>query len=59
LPEAAADRYLETFTGATLTPHAHPEGRQLRVADVLADFPVALLVAAPAEAPARPQENTV
>jgi (1->4)-alpha-D-glucan 1-alpha-D-glucosylmutase len=59
LPEAAADRYLETFTGATLTAHAHPEGRQLRVADVLADFPVALLLAAPAEAPARPQENTV
>jgi (1->4)-alpha-D-glucan 1-alpha-D-glucosylmutase len=59
LPETAADRYLETFTGVTVAARPHPEGRHLPVADVLTVFPVALLVSRPAETPADRQERTL
>jgi (1->4)-alpha-D-glucan 1-alpha-D-glucosylmutase len=58
LPGTAVDRYLETFTGERVTAHPHPEGRQISVADLLAVFPVALLVSHPAEASTDGQERT-
>jgi (1->4)-alpha-D-glucan 1-alpha-D-glucosylmutase len=58
LPKATADRYLETFTGVTVAARHRPAGWHLPVANVLAVFPVALLVSHPAEAPADGQGRT-
>ena len=47
LPETAAKTYVDRFTGKTVTPEIDGDGRAFVLAkDVLADFPVCVLVAA-------------
>ncbi len=48
LPPGAADSYTDRFSGRRLEAPLHEGRRTLRLADVLAVFPVALLVSPPA-----------